>query len=84
MSEQNAEHGTGEDLDPPLEQEVTPDVLSGGSSGGGTSGTGSTSPDAGGSTADEATPGSDGDGAESGYTAPGELAEDPSPAEPTD
>jgi hypothetical protein len=78
--------GTGEDLDPPLESEVTSEVLSGGAgaSGEDASAGGSDAAERGGSSADETSPGSDGDGAEAGYTAPGELETDPEPVEPTD
>lgn len=82
MSDQHTDRGaggTGEDLDPPLEQEVTADVLAGGSAG-----SDAVSGGTGGSSADETSPGSDGDGVEAGYTTPGELVGDPEPVEPTD
>ncbi|MFS0700632.1 hypothetical protein AB6N24_11740 [Cellulomonas sp. 179-A 4D5 NHS] len=47
-------------------------------------GTGSGADDTGGSSADETSPGSDGDGVEAGYTPPDELVRDPEPVEPTD
>ncbi|WP_258723313.1 hypothetical protein [Cellulomonas sp. NS3] len=79
MSDQGTDGGTGEHLDPTLGQETTPEVPSGGPES-----TGSGTDDTGGSSADETSPGSDGDGVEAGYTTPGELVGDPGPVEPTD